>query len=119
MKIWPWSVIADLRRENEGLMDHIRNLQNIAGKTQAELNIANRAIRDIDEQISKMGQYTDWNQMQPHFNYLHEGTISRKRSESNRINDLLRPELMKTYELRKTLPQGKWINSDNGDKGAD
>jgi len=35
MKIWPWSVIADLREENERLAYHIHNLQNIAGKQNA------------------------------------------------------------------------------------
>ncbi|SRR5229473_574618 len=38
MKIWPWSVIVDLRKENESLVILIRNLQNIMGNRDTIIN---------------------------------------------------------------------------------
>ncbi|SRR6266851_8854000 len=110
MKIWPWSVIAELHDENAKQREEIARLQIADSKyakdfraIQNQTEYLVRTIRDMDNQIFKMGQYTDWNQMRPHFNYLHEGTISRKRTESDRINDLLRPELIKTYSGSKMI----------------
>jgi hypothetical protein len=60
-----------------------------------------RTIRDIDEQIYKMSQCTDWSSMRPNFQVLEEGMISRKKVESDRIRDILRPELIKTYGLKQ------------------
>jgi uncharacterized coiled-coil protein SlyX len=61
-----------------------------------------RTIRNMDEQIYKMSQCDSWNAMRPHFNDLSEGMISRKRAESDRISDLLRPELQRVYGAPKS-----------------
>ena len=62
-----------------------------------------RTIRDMDEQIFKMSQCTTWEQRRPNFTNLSEGMMVRKRTESDRIGELLRPELMKTYGGQKRL----------------
>src|SRR5713226_447863 len=104
MRIWPWSVIADLRREidrqDATIYQAAQDLK--AGmdskrKAQNQIEYLVRTIRDIDEQIFKMSQLGSWDQMRPHFAHLAEGMTFRKRTESDRINDLLRPELVKAY----------------------
>src|SRR5882724_9516947 len=55
-----------------------------------------RTIREMDDQIFKMSQCSDWPSMRSNFNQLQDGMTSRKVAESNRINDLLRPELIRT-----------------------
>ena len=62
-----------------------------------------RTIRDMDEQIFKMSQCTTWSEMRPNFANLSEGMMIRKRTESNKISDILRPELIKTYGAQKRL----------------
>lgn len=54
-------------------------------------------IRDMDEQIYKMSQCNCWEAMRPHYTNLAEGMTVRKRAESDRIGELIRPELIKTY----------------------
>lgn len=54
-------------------------------------------IRNMDHLIFKMSQCTNWIQMQPFYLELAEGMEARKRNESNRINNILRKELIKTY----------------------
>lgn len=56
-----------------------------------------RTIRDMDQLIFNMSQCTSWESMRPYFTALNDGVTSRKVAESNRINDMLRPELIKTY----------------------
>jgi len=110
MKIWPWSVIADLRREidrqDATIYQAAQDLKtNIDSKRKAQNQIEYlvRTIRDMDEQIFKMGQLSSWEDMRPHFNHLNEGTITRKRLESDRIRELLQPELIKSYNNPKQI----------------
>lgn len=56
-----------------------------------------RTIREMDDQIFKMSQCSSWEAMRPNFNRLQEGMTARKVVESNRISDLIRPELIRTY----------------------
>jgi uncharacterized coiled-coil protein SlyX len=71
------------------------SLQRDAAKNQVEYLV--RTIRNMDEQIYKMSQCTSWSVMRPNFLNLEEGMIARKRAESDRIGELIRPELIKTY----------------------
>lgn len=54
-------------------------------------------IRRMDQQIFNMSQCTDWNSMRPIFNNLNIGTTERMKIESNRIQNLLIPEIRKAY----------------------
>lgn len=56
-----------------------------------------RTIRDMDQEIWNMAQKTSWEQQRPHFIKLQDGMTARKVAESNRIGDLLRPQLLDTY----------------------
>jgi septal ring factor EnvC (AmiA/AmiB activator) len=124
MRIWPWSVIAELRSEVEydrqyidrlertvdAQREEIIKLQRADSQFQIDYHAARnqieylvRTIRDMDEQIYKMSQCSDWAQMRPNFQSLNEGMLVRKRAESDRINELLRPELIKTYNDQKRL----------------
>ena len=52
-----------------------------------------RAIRRLDEGIYKMSQCTSWDEMWPHFKELLFDTETRRKSESNRISDIILKEL--------------------------
>lgn len=104
MRIWPWSVIEELRKANANLNRRLeqseRDMDPIRREATAKANQVTflvRTIRDMDEQIFKMSQCTDWNQMRPNFGNLLEGMLVRKRTESDRINDLLQGEIVKSY----------------------
>ncbi len=107
MKIWPWSVIADLREDNAYLKQELivahsgRELAVKEWRDQRnKIEYLVRTIRDIDEQIFKMSQLSSWEDMRPHFTDLNEGMITRKRTESDRISEVLRPELIKAYSAQ-------------------
>lgn len=59
-----------------------------------------RTIRDMDQEIWNMSQRTDWNSQRPHYNKLQEGMIARKHAESERINTIIRGEIIDTYAGR-------------------
>ena len=88
---------AEIKRLESNLRDQAEaNLKaGMALRNQVEYLV--RTIREMDDQIFKMSQCGSWNAMQPHFVTLSDGMTSRKVIESNRINDLIRPELIKTY----------------------
>lgn len=65
------------------------------------------AIRTMDQLIFQMSQCTDWPSMRPHFNKLQAMTTSRMREESNRIRDLLIPEMKKVYTKENDLLENK------------
>ena len=56
-----------------------------------------KAVRDMDQLIYNMSQEDSWKRMRPIFNMLLSDTNSRMRIESNRIRDLLIPEIKKAY----------------------
>ncbi len=110
MRIWPWSVIADLRKRDKWKSEEIIKLQRADSQfvkdyraAQNQIEYLVRTIRDMDEQIFKMSQLGSWEDMRPHFNYLNEGMITRKRMESDRINSILNTELIKTYNIPKMI----------------
>jgi len=93
--------IGDLEIEVSRLRTNLRNesdahhTEETALRNQIEYLV--RTIRDMDEQIYKMSQCTDFYQMRPHATDLIESMSVRKRAESDRISELIRPELIKTY----------------------
>src|SRR6266851_3775776 len=110
MRIWPWSVIADLRSEKARQREEIIRLQVADSQYARKFREADnqveylvRTIRNIDDQIFKMSQLDSWEAMRPHFTNLNEGMITRKRIESDRINAILGPELIKTYADPKLI----------------
>lgn len=54
-------------------------------------------IRTMDQLIFQMSQCSSWQQMQPLFASLKIETDTRMHDESNRIQELLIPELKKAY----------------------
>lgn len=56
-----------------------------------------RTIREMDQQIFSMGQQPSWDLMRPYYQKLQIGTDQRMRDESNRIRNVLVPEMMKAY----------------------
>lgn len=95
--------IAELEKENATLNDRLRKWEAGWSETQKQANQVEylvRTIRDMDEQIYKMSQCNCWEAMRPHYTNLAEGMTVRKRAESDRIGELIRPELIKTYNKR-------------------
>lgn len=66
-----------------------------------------RTIRDMDDQIFKISQNADgsWARVQPNIKTLCDGMTARKVAESNRISDILRPQLIETYNDRTNIPK--------------
>ena len=95
--------IAELEKANANLNRRLEEWENDDRSTQNQVEYLVRTIRDMDEQIFKMSQCTTWEQMRPNFANLSEGMMVRKRTESDRIGELLRPELIKTYADQKRL----------------
>lgn len=54
-------------------------------------------IRDMDTTIFSMSHCDSWEQMRPYFQSLLADTIARRTDESNRIANLLIPEMQKAY----------------------
>lgn len=94
--------IAALEKENAQLRANYINETNHNRTEEAslrnQLEYLVRTIRDMDDQIFRMSQCGDWNSMRPMFNKLQDGMTHRKVAESNRINDVLRTELISTYK---------------------
>ena len=95
--------IAELEKANANLNRRLEEWENGDRVTRNQVEYLVRTIRDMDEQIFKMSQCTDWAAMRPNFANLSEGMMVRKRQESDRIGELLRPELIKTYSEQKRL----------------
>lgn len=84
---------------------------------------AQRKLREMDQLVFAMSQCTSWDQMQPIFLKLKTFTDARMIDESNRIKNVLIPEMQKAYrepplpeqdeETRSKLPTGKWISGGN------
>jgi len=54
-------------------------------------------IREMDQLIFQMAQKTSWDQQRPIFNQLQAQTERRMRLESDRIKQVLIPEMQKAY----------------------
>lgn len=75
--------------------------ENRALKNQVEYLV--RTLRDTDDAVFNMTQQTSWDGMRPAFNKLQENMLVRKHAENNRIAEILRPELIKTYTQPQSL----------------
>lgn len=60
-------------------------------------------LREQDQLIFNMTQQTSWEAMRPFFQKLCEAANVRMKDESNRIRDVLIPEIKKTYTEPKMI----------------
>ena len=95
--MWPFSKIRYLERANANLNRRLEQWEQKERGQANQIEYLVRTIREMDDQIFKMAQCSSWEAMRPNFTQLQDGMTSRKVAESRRINDLLRPELIKTY----------------------
>lgn len=86
--------LAAERAHNKALL-----AENIRVTTAAEFRMRELAdiIRENDLLIWNMSQRTSWPEQRPFFNDLQTGMEARKTAESNRINDIMRKELIGVY----------------------
>lgn len=70
---------------------------------EAQITAMAKTIRDQDQLIFQMSQMPDWPTMRPIFAKLCEVVNARMRNESDRIRDLMIPEIKKTYTEPKRL----------------
>jgi len=54
-------------------------------------------IRNMDQLIFQMSRKTDWSSMRPLFNQLQTDQERRMKTESNRISNIMRRELISVY----------------------
>lgn len=97
--------------QDEGL---IADLERRLREAEADRDAAIATIRQTDQLIWNMGQCIGWQQMRPHFQALLDHTIRRKELESNRIKELLIPEIRKVY----TDGRQKTVRDDRSDPGV-
>jgi len=98
---------AELREQREYIMKLQRESAEFVPQLRASQNQVEylvRTIRQMDDQIFAMSQRTDWVSMRPHFQTLSDGMTARKVAESDRIADILRPELIETYKPHGESP---------------
>jgi len=93
------------KRRNHQHETKITNLERELLAKENQITYLVKTIREMDDQIFKMGQMMSWESMRPFFAALHEQTMARKVNESNRIRDILLPELNATYQDKSTVPQ--------------
>lgn len=89
--------IAKLERENDNLSRGAEQLLREQSVLRNTLDATIKTLRDQDQLIWTMGQQPSWERMRPHFNQLQSATESRMRLESDRIRDVLIPEIRKAY----------------------
>lgn len=82
-------------KDHENEIAYMREVE-LPAKDQTIREMAD-TIRNADQLIFQMSQYTSWDQMRPLFNKLQVGQESRQRAESNRISKILRTELISVY----------------------
>lgn len=104
--------IAELEKANANLNRHLKQWENGNKDTEATIRAqANqieylvRTIRQTDDIIFSISQCTDWPQMRPRIAQLTDQMTARRVAESNRINDLLRPQLIETYNDQTNAPK--------------
>ena len=91
--------IAALEQLHAHEVDRSTDLAKQLRAAQNQVEYLVRTIRQMDDQIFSMSQLTAWESMRPHFRTLCDGMTARKVAESNRIADILRPELIATYDV--------------------
>lgn len=92
---------AALAHEKElysrALLEHRSTTERrIAALEASELRLMG-TIRDMDTTIFAMSQFTTWEHMLPHFQDLLRTTMARRNAESERIAQVLIPEMQKAY----------------------
>lgn len=88
----------DLFNKKARALENVINSQKATiRRQQASELVLQRKLRDIDQLVFAMGQCSSWEQMQPIFAKLKQGTDQRMIDESNRIKQVLIPEMQKAY----------------------
>lgn len=82
--------VAELEKANKNLNRRLQKWEN------DELSLMSK-IRDMDQLIFSMSQCSSWDQMRPIFAKLKTFTDERMIDESNRIRQVLIPEMQKVY----------------------
>lgn len=90
-----------IREANATIEKLVRDENNVYASRDALI----KTLRDQDQLIYFMSQCTDWPSMRKHFNKLQEGTDRRMRLESDRIRDVLIPEVRKAYTETTKQPR--------------
>lgn len=85
------------KRKLTNLETQINSQKATIRRQQASELSLQRKLRDIDQLVFAMGQCSSWEQMQPIFAKLKQGTDQRMIDESNRIKQVLIPEMQKVY----------------------
>lgn len=97
MDIFGRKRIAELEKELSNITTCYRNQTNEVNRLEASEYQLMVKIRDMDQLIFSMSQCTSWEQMQPIFAKLKTFTDARMIDESNRIKQVLIPEMQKAY----------------------
>lgn len=97
MDIFGKKRIAELEKELSNITACYRNETNEINRLEASEYQLMTKIREMDQLIFAMSQCTSWEQMQPIFAKLKTFTDARMIDESNRIKQVLIPEMQKTY----------------------
>lgn len=104
--------IVELERKNANLNRRLEQWENdnkgVEAKMAAQRNQIEylvRTIRQMDDAIFSMSQMTSWDSMRPRFAQLVDQMTARKVAESNRIGDILRTELVDTYNDQTNVPK--------------
>lgn len=73
----------------------INKLDRDNGTLAADVALYRYTVREMDELIFQISLLSDWPSQRPYFALLLEGTETRRKTESNRINEIILKELGK------------------------
>lgn len=104
--------IAELEKANANLQRRLAQWEDDWSGWNKNLGVVSshrdaliKTLRDQDQLIWTMGQQPNWERQRPIFQQLQAGTDKRMRLESDRIRDVLIPEVRKAYTERPSEPQ--------------
>jgi len=95
--LWPFVLRSNYDRDLAEKEEVISRMAATSNDFDIQISRMADTIRAMDQLIFQMGQCISWDQMRPHFQCLQVMTEARMRSESDRIRNLMLPELKKTY----------------------
>ena len=100
MFVWKSTYLAkvrELQAEIERLQKSDAGYAKVYADQEQTIREMADEIRQTDQLIFRMSQCSDWSTMRPIFNKLQVEQESRQRTESNRITDIMRSELLSIY----------------------
>jgi uncharacterized coiled-coil protein SlyX len=89
----------------EGFIKDMEEERKISQGLRNQVEYLVRTIRQTDDIIFAISQCTDWTTMRPRVAQLTDQMTARKVAESNRIGDLLRPQLLDVYNDQTNAPK--------------